>query len=546
MAETHSHRNLYLAALVASFTAALFGYSVGFIGGILVLPSFLHHFGLDGLPAAQLASASSNIVSAWLVGALLGVPLGMPVCSRSGKRACLILSATLYVFGVALQLIDVQSLALFDIGRFINGLGVGAGTLVSPMYIAEIATPSTRGMLLSGYQTVLQFFALIGFWAAFSAHSAFPDSSSLQWQIPIALQLLPGVPLLLGALWIPESPRFLAESGLSNEAEDVLAWLRASTKEDMYVQDELREIQTIAEITGAAQARSRGFWSETRSRSVRKRLALGIGLMMAQNMVGLNALNYYAPKIFMSAGFTSVSSSLFLTGLFGAIKLISALSFMFVFVHMKGNRFWLRFGSLVCGITMLVLAVCVQRLPISPDQRGSTVSSLASVFTLGFSTSWPGSHSVSEEASNYNAYGIISVFMVYIFAFAFGLSLGPISWNVCSEIFPAHIKAKCCAITTCTQWLFQIVIAGVTPYLLAKVGWATYLVYAVCCLITLIWVHYFVPETQGVSLGRAMDELFGPVAGHDQTEAMVVVDESTALLQGSTGGHARRDSVGCV
>lgn len=133
MAETHSHRNLYLAALVASFTAALFGYSVGFIGGILVLPSFLHHFGLDGLPAAQLASASSNIVSAWLVGALLGVPLGMPVCSRSGKRACLVLSATLYVFGVALQLIDVQSLALFDIGRFINGLGVGAGTLVSPM-----------------------------------------------------------------------------------------------------------------------------------------------------------------------------------------------------------------------------------------------------------------------------------------------------------------------------------------------------------------------------------------------------------------------------
>lgn len=131
---TGSNRNLYFAAAVASLTGALFGYSVGFIGGILVLPSFLRHFHLDGLPAAELASARASTVSIWLVGALFGVPLGVPVCSRFGRRGCLSLSAFLYVFGAALQLVDRSgNVSVFDAGRLLNGIGVGAGTLGSPM-----------------------------------------------------------------------------------------------------------------------------------------------------------------------------------------------------------------------------------------------------------------------------------------------------------------------------------------------------------------------------------------------------------------------------
>lgn len=133
MADT-SNRNLYFAAFVACLTAALFGYSVGFIGGVLVLPSFLQHFHLDTLPAPDLAVAQSRIVSVWLVGAFFGVLLGMPVCSRWGRKRCLAFSATLYVLGSALQLVDIDgNVMLFEAGRLLNGLGVGAGTLASPM-----------------------------------------------------------------------------------------------------------------------------------------------------------------------------------------------------------------------------------------------------------------------------------------------------------------------------------------------------------------------------------------------------------------------------
>lgn len=133
-----SNGRLYFAASVACMTAGLFGYSVGFVGGVLVLPSFLRHFDLTHLSPSASAAAQSRIVLIWLVGAFLGVPLGIPACSRLGRRVCLNLSALLYVSGAAMQLIDgnmspEKTLIVFEAGRFINGLGVGTGTLVSPM-----------------------------------------------------------------------------------------------------------------------------------------------------------------------------------------------------------------------------------------------------------------------------------------------------------------------------------------------------------------------------------------------------------------------------
>jgi len=282
--------------------------------------------------------------------------------------------------------------------------------------------------------------------------------------------------------------------------------------------EECEELEELRATGHFVQTHQPSFFQQLRVKSVRKRLGVGIGLMIAQNMVGLNALNYYAPTIFMSSGFTSVSSSLFLTGIFGIVKLLSALSFMFFFVHLRGNRFWLKFGSTLCGASMLILAFSVRYgLPKNSGSGGIVAPSV----TVG---------------------GLISVSMVYIFAFSFGISLGPLSWNICSEIFPAAIKAQCCAITTCIQWLFQIVIAGITPHLLASAGWITYLIYATFCAGSLIFVVYYVPETKDVKLGRKMDALFGPEEAAVDGEIREA-SEVTALLR-RKNERVRRDSVG--
>lgn len=131
--------NLYLAATISLQTGATFGYSVGFVGGVLVLPSFLRHFHLSDLPSSDLARAQSLVVSSWIVGACFGVPCGIPVCRWYGRKVGLLVSAVLYLIGAFLQLLDLSSMGLdlgvqgFEFGRLANGLGVGLGTLVAPI-----------------------------------------------------------------------------------------------------------------------------------------------------------------------------------------------------------------------------------------------------------------------------------------------------------------------------------------------------------------------------------------------------------------------------
>jgi MFS family permease len=148
-------------------------------------------------------------------------------------------------------------------------------------------------MLMSGYQTILQLSALVGFWGAYASNAIFPSSSSLQWQLPVAIQLFPGILLLLGTLYIPESPRFLAEILREDKAEKALAWLRGIKKgEEWKAGEEMEEVRDAAAVSRRLGERNVSFWVEIVKKGVRGRLVVGVGLMIAQNMVGLNALNY--------------------------------------------------------------------------------------------------------------------------------------------------------------------------------------------------------------------------------------------------------------
>lgn len=146
---------------------------------------------------------------------------------------------------------------------------------------------------MSNYQTVLQISALAGFWGAFAANAIFSDGSNLQWQLPVVVQLIPGALLLVGAFIIPETPQFLASRQKWNAVADSLVWLRQLPRNDPELMEEVNEIRLTAELYKAMQNKQQiSFLKEAMKKPVRKRLGVGIGLMIAQNMVGLNALNY--------------------------------------------------------------------------------------------------------------------------------------------------------------------------------------------------------------------------------------------------------------
>ncbi|KPI40820.1 putative quinate permease [Cyphellophora attinorum] len=268
-----SNGNLYLAAAVACMTASLLGYSVGFIGGILVLPSFMHHFGLDRLSSNDLAVAQAATVTSWLVGTLVGVAAAMPIYTKMGRKPCLLFCSVLYILGASLQISGVGGIAVFDVGRLLNGVGVGAGTLVSPLYIAEISTPDTRGMLMSGYQVGVQLSALVGFWGAYVSHKAFPDTSVQQYLVPVALQLIPGVLLILGTLYIVEVPRFLAEESQYETLNRSICWLRGLQESSPEVLSEVESIKrSVASVEHAQSLHKESFVAQlTSNPSLRRR-----------------------------------------------------------------------------------------------------------------------------------------------------------------------------------------------------------------------------------------------------------------------------------
>lgn len=270
---------------------------MGFIGGEIVLPSFLTSFDLEHLSAQDLALARSVSVTAWIVGALIGVPTAMPICSKFGRRLCLQFSAVVYTGGAVLQIFSSNDLKIFEVGRLINGMGTGAATLALPLYLSEIARASERGFLMGVYQIFIQLGALLGFWIAFLSQSTLPDETQAQWQVPVALQSIGGVALLLGCVIIPESPLFLASQGNYPGMEKSLAWLRRRPVGDSSLIAERLEMEAATEL--GEKLKGASFFGELRKEDVRRRLYVGVGLMILQTSIGINELNYYSPIIFM-------------------------------------------------------------------------------------------------------------------------------------------------------------------------------------------------------------------------------------------------------
>jgi hypothetical protein len=255
---------------------------------------------------------------------------------------------------------------------------------------------------MSSYQVVIQGSALLGFWGAYAANASITDTSDWQWQIPVAIQLIPGAILLLGTLYVKETPHFLAAVDRLDEIEETVAWLRDLPTSDARVQQESREISTTV-LAGIRKQKSHHnpFLRQALSNPIRKRLLTGVGLFIAQNLSGvrvdpkhfyqaevannrrqMNALNYYVAIIFMTAGFKTVSSSLLLTGIFGLAKLVAALLFMFVCVRINGNRFWLLWGTGICAVSMFVLGYCVATMPTSGDSESFTAGNVRAVSSV--------------------------------------------------------------------------------------------------------------------------------------------------------------------
>ncbi|KAH8885273.1 quinate permease [Thozetella sp. PMI_491] len=478
---------MYMASICAGFGGALFGYDNAFLGSTLALPAFQTQFGLTGLSTNDVNTLSSNIIITFQAGCFFACFLALPFAETIGRRFTLIIASVVFVVGAAIQL--TGHIESFYVGRFLTGLGVGPLTVVVPLYICEIAPPMFRGRCIGLFEISYQIGGLLGFWISYGVNQNVSAANPTQWRVPVALQLpLIGV-FLIGCLFLPETPRFLAKKNRIESAMTVLSRLRNLDATHPYVQREIANIQDEVQMERALMgidpddsriAIARKLAKDCIRPNIMYRISVGVMTQFIAQLSGINGINYYSPSIFKSLGIVGTSTGLFATGIYGVVKSVTALIALFFLVDRLGRKTLLLSGCAIMAFSLIFVGAYLKISPPGTSNQGITGG------------------------------GIAACAFIYVFVVGYVSSFAGIPWILSSEAVPLNVRAVSATLGAATQWLMNLVITKATPYMISSIGYGTFLFFAAMMVLGAAYVWFFVPETKGVPL-----EHMAAVFGHE-------------------------------
>jgi len=272
--------------------------------------------------------------------------------------------------------------------------------MLVPLYIAEIAPPSIRGRLVGIYEIGIQAGTAVGFWVNYGA-SSHVAATSAQWRIPFAIQLIPGILLVVGMLFLPESPRWIARFKTPDAAMEALSKLRNLPSDHAYLADEMYAITDQLEQERIS-AIGKGFMAQLRELAMpenRRRIVLGVLIFIFMQFAGSNAINYYSPRIFKSIGLKGQNTTLVSTGIYGIVRMVAVSIAMYWFVDRFGRTKMLMCGSVVSAFCMWFIGAYVKISPATAASEVTTINISAGgyaaatmiyIYAIGFCFSWAG------------------------------------------------------------------------------------------------------------------------------------------------------------
>jgi len=289
----------------------------------------------------------------------------------------------------------------------------------------------------------------------------------------------------------------LMKQGRFDEATISLAYMRREDPSDPEIMKEIAEIR--AAIDEELAATEGVTWKECLKPGNRYRFLTGFMIMLCQQFSGTNSIGYYAPQIFQTVGVSKTNSSLFATGIYGTVKVITTGIFLVVGIDKLGRR-----KSLLGGAAwmMAMMFIIGSVLHTHPPTNVNTVS--------------PAS--------------IAMVVMIYLYVIGYSASWGPIPWVYLSEIFPTRLRSYGVGMGAATQWLFNFCITEITPNAINHIGWRTFIMFGCFCFGNGVFVWFFIKETKGRSL-EDMDILFGTVDENERRRDVQRVLEKVAVEQ---------------
>lgn len=327
------------------------------MGSVLALESFKKDFGLplgkSGFASDKNANISSNVVSLLTAGCFFGAIAAAFLNEKFGRKKTLIGFVCIFLVGAAVQTAASHSIGQIYGGRVIAGLGIGGLSAVMSVFVSENAPARQRGRIAGLFQEFLVIGSTFAYWLNYGVakHIA---SSTKQWRIPVAIQLIPGGLMLIGLFFLKESPRWLMKNGEHQRAAESLAWSRATNINDMELLEELAEIRASVEEELAS---TEGVtWKECIAPKSRKRFILAFVIMLCQQFSGTNSIGYYAPEIFQTVGVSKTNSSLFATGIYGTVKVVATFIFLLVGIDQLGRKKALVAGAFWMSAMMFIVS----------------------------------------------------------------------------------------------------------------------------------------------------------------------------------------------
>ena len=438
---------VYIICAVAALGGLLFGLDQGFIANSLETIQQHYHFGVQGGEHYSAILATGGIVGALLAGLF---------ARFLGRKRSLLFAGFIFTVASAVSAL-LPPLPVLSACRFVLGFGVGVASFVVPLYLSETAPASIRGSMGTLFQLMITIgIFLISLTNVFIARTFLNPSTSLPLMF-LTITLFAAL-MFLGGFMLPESPRWLM---LKGRKEQAVAVLRKTLNTQQEIDAEIEEIeQALHGPQGAGVGIvMRGYFLKV--------LIVGVLLQMFQQLVGINMMIYYSPTIFGYAG---------MKGLLAAMT-VPTVNMLFTFpaIHLVekwGRKKLLYVGAVTMLITMIAAGVAFQ--------------------TIG---------SASDPTMISGTPKIVLLLSAILYIFGFAVSWGPVVWLVCSEIFPLEGREVGMTITTMVNWTFAgLVMANALSFMQAHGNASIFYVFAGFCLLSVVFVALFVPETKGITL----------------------------------------------
>lgn len=460
-------------AIIATFAGMMFGFDVSSISAFISHDSYRNYFNNPG-------SVEQGAITAAVSGGCFIGSLASDVFSEAiGRRTTLIISGFLWIVGAIIQS-SSHSVAQLVVGRVVSGSAIGIGSAVTPTYVSEISRAKNRGLIGGLYQLAITLGILVMFFIGYGC--TFIDGTT-SWRVAWALQMIPGVFLLSGVIFLPESPRWLANHDQWDAGVDIIRRVNKKEDEDT-VNKEINELKESIEIFKLSKEVT---YVDLFNKKNWKSSTVAISAQIWNQLTGMNVMMYYIVYIFEMVGFEGntvlVSSSAQYVINFGVTFLSLPLP------DLVGRRPLMVWG----GLGMMILLFINGALFAAYSEKIPNVAKDATVvITI------PPEHKAAGKA--------IMAFS-YLFVATFASTWAVCSWAFFPEVLPTRTRSKAASVAVAADWAFNFAIAMFTPPAFHNISWKLYFIFGTFCGCMSIHTYLQYPETKGKTL-EEIDMIF--------------------------------------